>query len=394
LSARGKREPERVALDEAAELEHFDGGQFVRLRGEPYEVGYQRGRAFGEVIRQRYQEWVVGPCESGALVPKTGWWRHAPSFLNLRPLALVRLAIGARPTLNGVPEPVFEELEGLADGAELPFDAAWLTHCMPLYADFLDVQELYRSPFCVMFAAVGDRAGADDVLVAHNFDWSPEDPVVVEDVQLESGRRFLGMGFPWSVGTYTGLNDAGLAVCVERVETLGNPTLEGPSVDLVARGVLGAASNFEEALEQVRAASHLRGYHVLLAALSKQGQNRKIVSKACVLECGDEVKVREAAEGLLLGIDVTPPQADPDAAARYGRVMELLRGQRIINSSEIQQVLEDQAAGLSARAQIRSVNTRCSAVLVPRSREMYLAVRQPDGSFGPYRKFALSEKGS
>src|SRR5690606_6991202 len=124
---------------------------------------------------------VVAPCRSGDWIPETGLWPWAPPFVDQTPLALPRLAIGARPMLAGLSPARFEEIEGIADGAQLPFDAVWLMQCAPTYAARGDKSALYRSPFCTMVAVTGDKAGADNCMVGRNFDWSePETPVIFD----------------------------------------------------------------------------------------------------------------------------------------------------------------------------------------------------------------------
>lgn len=395
LMTRGAPEPDRTPPD-AIEPESFPGGYLLRLEGAPYEQGYGRAAAFRAAIRQAYERDVIGPCVSGALIPDTGLWRLAPSFLDLTLLALVRLGIGVRPLLEGLPEPLFVELEGFAEGAGLPFDAAWLMHCASTYADRENIQGLYRAPFCTMLAAVGERAGADDLLVGRNFDWSEEDAVVLTTQRSEGGVQFLSIGFPWSIGAFGGMNEAGVVVCAERDQLLGEPFLEGLPVELVVRMVLGAAAGFEDAVVAVRGAN-LQGYRILVAGpvagASPAGRGRVAAAAwaACVVECGPEPLERRPVDGLLFGCDPSSASRDEGARARYARLAELLGGERIVAVEEIQEALRDSGPGPSDREGILNDRTRYSAVFVPNSRRLYLSARQSDGVMGTFQEFSLGK---
>src|SRR5690606_4567364 len=108
--------------------------------------------------------------------------------------------------LTGLPEAVFDELEGTAEGAGLPFDALWLTQTAHVFAEHSDLTLRYRSPFCTMLAIVGNRAGAEDLLVARTLDWPrDEEPVVIES-RPDEGFALVHVGFPWNTGVFTGMN--------------------------------------------------------------------------------------------------------------------------------------------------------------------------------------------
>lgn len=402
-------------------VEAFPGGYFARLEGAPYTVGHIRGDAFGARIADTYQQTVVAPCDTGALIPDTGLWAVAPPFVNQTPLALPRLAVGARPMLRGLPDAAQRTLEGIADGAGLPFDAVWLTQVMPTYAEQAEIDELYRSPFCTMFAAVGDRAGADGLLVARNLDWPAPEPVVVLEERTEERRPFIQIGFPWNVGVFTGMNDRGLVVAAERVEAQGRPGIDGPPIEFILRRVLEETETLRDALAILTAATHVQGYHVMLAATqvgappedadaspdaarSTRAASRDAADAdapatprfpdagpaACVVEFGAEIRVRHPANGLALGVAPASPAADEATTARYTRVRELTEDKRIIAVSRMQEILMDRAPGLTGRARIYSDRTRYATVFVPRERKVFVACRQADGTLAAYREFTIA----
>ncbi len=371
---------EPPAAPEPAKIEAIDGAEQLRLKGDAYAQGYARGGAFGEAIQSAYDDYVVARCTSGEWIPSTGLWSWAPPFFDQTPLALPRLAIGARPMLAGLAPERLKEIEGIADGTGLPFDAIWLTQCAPTYAARTDVTTLYRSPFCTMVAAVGDKAGADDCVVGRNFDWSePESPVVL-DTYPQGGRHFIAIGFPWSAGVFTGMNDAGVVVSVERVENRGEPSLDVPPIEFLVRDVLETAADPASAIEMLKANAKTSGYHVLVAGPSGV--------ESRVLELGSTVVVREPVDGVLLGIDPASGAGDEDAVARYQRIAELVSTERIVSADEMGAFLQDRAAGRSGQATIRNEWTRYSVVFEPKSRKLLVAVL--DGLAGEAQYRALS----
>ena len=302
--------------------------------------------------------------------------------MNLTPLALPRLAIGARPLLDGLAPEVFEELEGVADGAGLPFDAAWLVQCASTFAAAGDMESRYRSPFCTMFAVTGLRAGADDVLVGRNLDWDePEEPVLL-DVRPDAGHRFVQVGFSWNVGAFTGMNDAGVVVCAERVESQGTPSLDGPPVEFILRQILQSAASLEEALALLAEAKHLRGFHVLLAG---PGEGARVV------ELGETSTVREPVEGVLLGILPDADGATEETQIRYARAAKLIESERIVAASEIEGFLADNASGPPGRGRILNEATRHSVVFEPKARRLHVAFPDDEGGLGEFSTLVLEE---
>jgi hypothetical protein len=373
--------PEPDALPPAAEVKIVDGAAQVRLAGDAYAQGYARGAAFRESIQAAYQDYVVAPCRSGNWIPETGLWPWAPPFVDQTPLALPRLAIGARPMLAGLAPARFEEIEGIADGAQLPFDAVWLMQCAPTYAARGDKSALYRSPFCTMVAVTGDKAGADDCIVGRNFDWSDPETPAIFDTRPDGGRRFVSIGFPWSAGAFTGMNDAGVVVSVERVDGRGEPSLDVPPIELLLRDVLEKAGDAASAVELIQTTAATAGYHVLVADPSGD--------QARVLELGRSITVREPVDGLLLGVDPAQGGGDEEAVARYQRIARLASTERIVSTEEMQSFLQDREQGRSGQATIRNDRTRYSVVFEPKIRAMHIAVLSDSDAIARFATVSL-----
>lgn len=387
--------PPAPTAPEAAPLAQFDGGDYLLVSGTPYAVGHQQGEALRGVFQDAFHRFVTQPVADGTLVPEDGLWRFIPGWMDPVPLALPRLGLGARPMLTGVAPATFDLLEGIADGAGMPFDAAWLLESVQAL-EASETETLYRiSSYCTVIAAVGDRAGADDLLVGRNLDWPTREDTLVLEVRPDSGRSYIQAGLPWLPGAFSGMNDAGVVLCAERRSDLGEPSPNGPPADMVLRELLQQSGDYQTALAGLHAASHLRGYSILLAAWQQEA------SEATVIEYGDTIQTREPSEGLLLG--TVPPEAPPadavlsPAEQRYARAVALLADERIIALEELQGVLCDQNPEATGRARILNQDTLHSVVFVPRTREVHVTPIREDGTPAPpvvYRLLATQAPAS
>lgn len=376
-----------LPLPSAPETDELGGIKHVVLSGTPREVGYQRGLAFKDVITRCYQERIAAPVAAGKMLPQSGFWPEAAKYLNIQDYALLVFGIGTRPLLQGISNDLLFEIAGTAEAVDLPFDAVWLAQNAPLISAQASPDKFYRSAFCTMFATTGDRAGASDVLVGRNFDWVSgadgdlDSPLVLSEVHPQAGHAFLQIGFPWSAGTFTAMNDKGLVVCAERMMSLGDPPTEGAPIEFVLREIVQKAVKTAEAVQLLQAQKHLRGYHVLLASPSGP--------EAVVVELGSALASRKPVKGFLMGADPGGSATDPDAKVRYARVKELLEKEHIVGSAKMRSVLGDSAAGSAGMASILNEHTKCSVVFEPKSLTLNVAVPGQDGSLGEYAAVSL-----
>jgi len=373
-----------------ATVEQVGGAKRVVLTGSPYEVGFQRGAAFRDAIVEPYENQIVAPLEAGVLLPQEGMWATLSSYLHTTDYSLVYLGMGSRPLLQGISNGLIEELQGMADGAEMPFDALWLVQCTPTFGARSDNGAFFRTAFCTMFASVGDRAGADDLLVGRNLDWAGDQQPVIVDVRPATGRRFVQVGFPWNAGVFSGMNDAGLVLCAERMAALGEPETEGAPVEFVLRELLQRADSVEQALARLREQTHLRGCHVLVAG--PESDASEWASQVQVVEFGASVAVRGPQQGFALGADPESDLVDEAARTRYARVSELLGGEHIIATAKIKKALQDGLARGGGAASVWNAETKHSIVFRPTARVIEVAFPDESGMPGDYVEIVLREE--
>lgn len=372
IMSKGSRKPDTDTKMDAVRVD-IENGLAIELRGTPYEIGRQQGAAFAEEIRQAYANQIVARCQDRTWVPKSDWWKFAPSFIDLAPLALPRLGIGVRPMLSMLTNETIDSIAGLADGAGIPYDGVWLLQCAPTILASESIDTVYGGPFCTMLAITGGRAGTDQVLVGRNFDWPQAAPPVVCDADPKGGLRYVQVGFAPTLGAYTGMNESGLAVAVERVEGLGAPSLSGPPVEMVLHDALRNDRSVAEVLTRLDAAPHLRGYHVLVADA--------IPENARVVELGETRITRVPSNGILLG---ATPSENPtnDDGIRYQRIDSLVRSERVIESDELAKILADVEIGRTGRQTVLNSETRHSVVMEPRFKRIRIAFPDENGKLG------------
>lgn len=363
-----------------AERLSVGSAEHVIVSGSAYRAGWQRGAAFEAEIRAAYEANVVARVHDGTLLPEGGLWSFAPGFVDQTPLAGAHLASRLRPLLGELAPSVIDELLGMADAVRLPFDAVWLLQCAPDRAQTKLDAEPPITPG-TLFAVTGARAGADDLLVGHNVDRSAPEPAVIVETHPESGHAYIQVGFAWNAGVYSGMNDAGLVVCVEQVAPVPAGEREGPPVHLILRDVLRNEGDTAGAIDRIRSAEGLTGYHVLVADPNTE--------QAVVIELGARVSLRTANDGLLLAVDPGADDLDAETAGRYARVTALLAEERIVSVGEVQSTLLDRERGVSASARVHNPATRHSVVFEPKSRTIHVAFPEADGSPGAFHSITL-----
>lgn len=368
-------------------IQEIPGGGVLTLTGTPHEIGKLRGQLFGADIQQRYETRVIEPVEAGRWQPQSGMMQYIPPFIETRALALPVLGMGSRSLLQGLSLDIIREMEGMAEGARLPFDAFWLLQHAPLYDAIDDKTVLFSAPLCTMFAVVGERAGSAGLLIGRNLDWILDEENIITRVFPEKGNPFIQVGFTWNAGAYTAMNDDGLVLCVQRLEAAQTSHPEKAPIEFVVRDIIQTAKSYEEAVERLRQSKYISGVNVLIAGFSNDKP------RAAVVEFGKSIVVREPENGLLLGMLTDSPVITDSERNRYSSVAAHLAKIPVITLDAMKSVLTLQADKDSKASPLGSVwndNTKHSAVFLPKSDELYIAFPSTDCGPGDYVKIPLS----
>jgi isopenicillin-N N-acyltransferase-like protein len=151
-----------------------------------------------------------------------------------------------------------EEMQGIAKGANVPFDDVMVLNAME--AVTMDALHLTR---CTSFAVNEERTADGHVLLAHNEDWLPEDEgdVYVISAKPKEEPPFLAMTYGGLLPN-VGFNAYGIAQLIDSVypndSRIGIPRL------VMARAVL-ASRRLSGALGRTLAPHRAAGYNHLLA---------------------------------------------------------------------------------------------------------------------------------
>jgi isopenicillin-N N-acyltransferase-like protein len=153
-----------------------------------------------------------------------------------------------------------EELEGIAAGAELPFDEVFLGMCEELWE-----AAMWRGKArgCTDFAARGRATADGSTLLAHTNDLSPETEkdLVILRVQAGDEPEFLGVS-AGGLGISAGFNAAGIGLTGNEVSS--NDVRPGVPRLLVVRAIL-AARRLGEAMDACLLPQRASSYNNIIA---------------------------------------------------------------------------------------------------------------------------------
>jgi len=153
-----------------------------------------------------------------------------------------------------------DELEGIAEGAEAPFDEIFLSMC----------EELWESAAwkrgCTDMAARGRATLDGSTLVAHTNDLLPqsEENLVLLKVQAGDEPEFLGIS-PGGIAISAGFNAAGISLTGNQLDN--NDIRPGVPRLLVVRAIM-AARYLSEAMDQCLLPQRASSYNNVLADLN------------------------------------------------------------------------------------------------------------------------------
>lgn len=213
-----------------------------------------------------------------------------------------------------------EEMEGIAEGAGVPFnDLATLTAMEGVTMDALHLTK------CTSFAVNDERTADGHVLVAHNEDWLPEDEPDLYIVHATPDDEP-----PYVAMTYGGLlpnigfNACGIAQCCDTVYP--NDIRIGVPRIILSRAVLGART-LDEAIRYMLIPQRAAGYNHLLAHESGELYNVEVSARHFGILYGEEGYLAHTNHYLSPTMQAVESEPDELVATRvrYFRALRLLR---------------------------------------------------------------------
>ena len=229
-----------------------------------------------------------------------------------------------------------EELMGIAEGADVPFDALATTNAM----EAVTVDALHLTK-CTSFA-VNDAHTADGhTLVAHNEDWLPEDEADVYIIHAtpDDEPPFLAMTYGGLLPNI-GFNAAGIAQCCDSVYPsdcrIGIPRL------VVSRAVLGARTP-AEAIRHMLVAHRAAGYNHLLAHESGELYNVEVSARRFAILYAEDGYLAHTNHYLDFAMQAIEDEPDEliSSRVRYFRALRLLKKASTHSIKSLQAIQRD-----------------------------------------------------
>lgn len=234
-----------VARCGAGWLELVDGYPVLHLKGTPYEMGFQHGALMKEHIRQNLHHMLVVKA------------KEAPT-VEIGPLTLtVRNAIEMILKIEEphVPRRYFDELAGLAAGADVPLADARAANFIP---------ELFHcSGFALMNSATRDGTLYHGRVLDYAIDWGLQDHAVLIVAEPEGRVPFVNVTYAGFIGSVTGMNAEHISIGEMGGKGLGH--WEGRPMALIVREALETAKSLDDAVATFRDGPRTCQYYYVIA---------------------------------------------------------------------------------------------------------------------------------
>ena len=383
LPSRAKRGVSQQAASEPKPAVNTEKGgiRFVRLEGEPYDIGYKHGDALRDSIRHIVEGLLFEePARHPELLLPASTAKRIPRFLNIAPLYVPFVAIRVRTMNRYVDERFRLEMEGMADGAGVSYDELFLANVFFTVTAQAKKGEVARLPMCTNVAAFGPATRSGELVIGRDFDLDVKRPfeggTTVLEYKPTNGFRCISVGWAGSVGVFSAMNERGLVLAVESVEG-GENTLDGVPINLLLRKVIQDAGSLNDAIRMIREAPSTGAYNVLVGD-ANTGDARVIEVRR------GQSSVRVARDGLVFGQE--PGAAG--AGVRYERARELIqKAGGKVDVQLAQDVLKDRAG--EGSGSIWNSATVHSVVFEPSAGKVFVAQADKAGAPGTYMEFAM-----
>lgn len=226
-------------------LEEVNGYRVLHVKGTPYEMGFQQGALLKDHIREN----VRFLFEEKAKELKV-------EFAGLKLLNPKRAIAGIAATQKKfVPERFFEEMQGIADGAELDVQDVIVANFIP---------ELFHcSGFALSGAATKDGTLYHGRILDYGCDWRLQDHSVLVVAEPEGKIPFVNVTYAGFVGSVTGMNQQQVSIGEMGGRGLGH--WDGVPMALLVRMVLEEARDLDQAIAVFRDHPRTCEYYYVIA---------------------------------------------------------------------------------------------------------------------------------
>ncbi len=279
-------------------LELVDGYPVLHLKGTHYEMGYQHGALYKEHIRENMHNLLV----------KRGTEKIKYGPITVTPRGMIDSI--AKIQQKFVPQKYYDELRGLAAGADLKYEDAVAGNFIP--------EMFHCSGFAIMNSATKDGTLYHGRVLDYAVDWQLQEHAVLIVAEPEGGIPFVNVSYAGFIGSVTGMNAKSVSVGEMGGKGLGH--WSGVPMALLVREVLERSGDLDEAIAVFRDTPRTCQYFYVVAdgktnravgmeaswdkfMLVKPGESNPLlptpVDDAVLLSAGDRYTelVRRAKEG-------------------------------------------------------------------------------------------------
>lgn len=338
-------------------LEEINGYPVLHLKGTPYEMGYQQGALLKELVRSNLQNIVA--LEEDNTVEVAG--------VTLKPSDAIKSIVTIQTPF--VPEKYFQEMEGLAAGAELDVEQVRLANFLP---------ELFHcSGFAIMNSATEDGTLYHGRVLDYAIDWGLQDHAVIVVAEPEGEIPIVNVTYAGFIGSVTGMNVR--SVSIGEMGGGGVGYWRGMPMALLVREALQRGETLEEVLTIFRETPRTCEYFYVVA----DGKTNEAVG----MEASHDVMevIRPGASHALLTHPV-PDCALLSAGDRYEELVRRVRENFGKFTPELAMRLMDR--GVAMKSNLHNV------LFEPKTTRFWVSNassdRQPAAD-QPYHAFQLTE---
>jgi dienelactone hydrolase len=238
------------------------------------------------------------------------------------------LVRAARRVQHFIPSELLEEMEEIADGAGLPYDAVLLENVFLTMAEQTDRRALLSLPVrCSNVVAFGEATSMGQLIHGSTLDWGMRDVLrdrtVVTVVEPERGHPFVSIGWPGMVGTLRAMGAQGLAVSEESCAAPDDTTWDGLPVNMLLRLVVQHEDDLDGAVARARRGPGTCGYKITISdgrrldarvvEVTARRSHVRVPQRGLVFGCDPEAEA-SCFEG---ACDPAIPRNDRSSARRY-----------------------------------------------------------------------------
>lgn len=338
-------------------LEEIDGYPVLHLKGTPYEMGFEHGALLKESVRENMHNIVaVLAGQSVSLGP-----------LTLEPRPVVDSLVKFQ--RKYIPPRYYEEMKGLAAGADLPLADIQACNFLP---------ELFHcSGFAVMNSATRDGTLYHGRVLDYKCDWHLQEHAVLIIAEPDGGIPFVNVSWAGFIGSVTGMNAR--HVSIGEMGGSGQGHWQSEPMSFLVRDVLERARDLDAAVAIFRDNPRTCQYFYVIA----DGNTNRAVGVQATWDMLKTVKPGEA--------DPLLPKPVKDcvllsAGKRYDELVRRAEAAHGKLDADGARHLMDE--GVAMKSNLHDV------LFAPASTKLWVANASPEGKPAadqPYNAFQLSE---